>query len=52
MLLMAEVYTGAAMPESVDPKRLRLTNEDGSEGVLLGFRCGACASVIYRLRQS
>ena len=36
-----------AMAESVDPNRLRLTNTDGSEGVLLGFRCRECATVIF-----
>ena len=30
------------MPESVDIRRLKLTNEEGSEGVLLGFRCPTC----------
>jgi uncharacterized OB-fold protein len=27
---------------SVDPARLKLTKEDGTEGVLLGFRCRDC----------
>jgi uncharacterized OB-fold protein len=29
-------------PESVDPARLKLTKSDGTEGVLLGFRCRNC----------
>lgn len=35
------------MPESVDPNRLRLTNEEGSEGVLLGLRCRDCSTTIF-----
>ena len=35
------------MAESVDLKRLRLTKDDGSEGVLLGFRCRQCDTVIF-----
>lgn len=35
------------MPESVDPRRLKLTNDDGTEGVLLGFRCLECDTVIF-----
>ena len=35
------------MPESVDSRRLKLTNDDGTEGVLLGFRCLDCATVIF-----
>ena len=35
------------MPESVDPTRLRLTNEEGSEGVLLGLRCRDCDTTIF-----
>lgn len=35
------------MPESVDPKRLKLTNEAGTEGVLLGLRCGECGVTVF-----
>ena len=35
------------MPRSIDPKRLKLTTPDGSEGVLLAFRCCECATVIF-----
>lgn len=35
------------MPESVDSRRLKLTSEDGTEGVLLGFRCLDCDTVIF-----
>ena len=34
-------------PASVDPARLRLTNQDGSEGVLLGFRCRECGVCVF-----
>ena len=30
------------MASSIDPNRLKLTADDGSDGVLLGFRCRAC----------
>ena len=35
------------MPESVDPTRLRLTNEEGSQGALLGLRCRDCTITIF-----
>ena len=35
------------MPESVDPTRLRLTNEEGSQGALLGLRCRDCTTTIF-----
>ena len=35
------------MPESVDTRRLKLTNEERTEGVLLGFRCLECDTVIF-----
>ena len=35
------------MPESVDPRRLKLTNDEGTEGVLLGFHCLECDTVIF-----
>ena len=35
------------MPESIDPKRLKLTNEAGTEGVLLGLRCRECGVTVF-----
>ena len=35
------------MPMSVDSKRLRLTNEAGTEGVLVGFRCRDCGIHVF-----
>ena len=35
------------MAESVDPKRLRITNYSGTEGTLLGFRCRECAVTVF-----
>ena len=35
------------MPQSIDPRHLKLTSPDGSEGVLLGFRCRQCDVVIF-----
>lgn len=35
------------MPESIDPRRLRLTNEAGTKGVLLGFRCLDCGTAVF-----
>ena len=35
------------MPVSVDSNRLRLTNEDGTEGVLVGFRCRECGTHVF-----
>ena len=35
------------MPESVDPMRLRLTNQAGTEGVLLGFQCRDCGTAVF-----
>ena len=35
------------MSQSVDPRRLRLTNESGTEGVLLGFRCRDCGIAVF-----
>ena len=32
---------------SVDPKRLKLTTPDGTEGVLLGFRCRECRVHVF-----
>ena len=35
------------MPESVDTRRLKLTNDEGTKGVLLGLRCLECGTVIF-----
>lgn len=35
------------MPTSVDARRLKLTNAEGSEGVLLGVRCGDCGAYAF-----
>ncbi len=35
------------MPVSVDPNRLRLTNAEGTEGVLLGFCCQECGVSVF-----
>lgn len=35
------------MPTSVDPHRLKLTSQDGGQGVLLGFRCRDCGVYIF-----
>ncbi len=35
------------MPVSIDSKRLKLTNEEGTEGVLMGFRCRDCGSHVF-----
>ena len=35
------------MPVSVDENRLRLTNEAGTEGVLVGFRCRDCGIQVF-----
>lgn len=34
-------------PESVDPKRLKITNDAGTEGVLIGFRCRQCGVSVF-----
>lgn len=35
------------MPNSIDPTRLRLTNDDGTQGVLLGSVCGDCGVKVF-----
>ena len=35
------------MPESIDPKRLKLTNKSGTKGVLLGLRCRDCGVTVF-----
>lgn len=34
-------------PQSVDPRRLKLTNEAGTQGVLLGCRCRQCGVCVF-----
>ena len=35
------------MPESVDPRRLKITNDEGTEGTLIGFRCNDCGVTVF-----
>ncbi len=35
------------MPASVDPQRLKLTDESGTRGTLLGFRCQECLVTVF-----
>ena len=35
------------MPESVDPRRLRITGDAGTEGTLIGFRCRECGVSVF-----
>ena len=35
------------MPESVDPRRLNITDADGPAGTLIGFRCGECGVSVF-----
>ena len=35
------------MPESVDPRRLKITNDDGTDGTLIGFRCAECGVTVF-----
>ena len=35
------------MSESVDPRRMRVTSEDGSGGTLIGFRCRECEVTVF-----
>ena len=34
-------------PVSVDPNRLKITNDDSSEGTLVGFRCNECSTIVF-----
>ncbi|MQG40821.1 MAG: Zn-ribbon domain-containing OB-fold protein [SAR202 cluster bacterium] len=34
-------------PVSVDPNRLKITNDDSSEGTLVGFRCNECSTTVF-----
>ena len=35
------------MPVSVDPRRLRITDDAGTEGTLIGFRCRDCGVTAF-----
>ena len=35
------------MPETVDPRRLRITDESGTEGTLVGFKCRECGVTVF-----
>ena len=35
------------MPESVDPRRLRISGDAGNEGTLIGFRCRECGVSVF-----
>jgi len=35
------------MSVSIDPTRLRLTNQDGTQGVLLGAHCKGCGTYVF-----
>ena len=34
-------------PVSIDPQRLHITNEDGSTGTLIGFKCNECGASVF-----
>ena len=34
-------------PVSVDPNRLKITNESATEGTLIGFRCKDCETTVF-----
>ena len=40
-------WSNPQMVESIDTARLKLTSEDGSDGVLLGSRCGECGACSF-----
>ena len=35
------------MPESIDPRRLRVTNDTGTQGTLIGFCCRECGVTVF-----
>ena len=35
------------MSESVDPRRLKITDEAGTDGTLIGFRCRECGVSVF-----
>ena len=35
------------MPVSVDPRRLRIADETGAQGTLIGFRCRECGVSVF-----
>jgi len=37
----------AITPVSIDPQRLRLTNDDASTGTLIGFKCNECEASVF-----
>ena len=43
----AAIPAATDMPVSVDANRLRLTNDAGTEGTLVGFRCGECGTCVF-----
>ena len=44
---MPETNIPENTPESVDSNRLKLTNENGTEGTLIGFRCKECGASVF-----
>ena len=34
-------------PVSIDPQRLRLTNDDATTGTLIGFKCNECGASVF-----
>ena len=36
-----------ATPVSVDPNRLKITNDAATEGTLIGFRCNECETTVF-----
>ena len=39
--------TAMPKPESVDPKRLKITNDAATEATLIGFRCRQCGASVF-----
>ena len=35
------------MPVSIDPRRLKITDDAGTEGTLIGFRCRECSVTVF-----
>ncbi len=44
---VAQKWYRISMPVSVDPARLKLTNLEGTEGLLLGARCLDCSVCVF-----
>ena len=36
-----------ANPVSIDPNRLKITNESATQGTLIGFRCNECGASVF-----